>query len=170
MQSPSDNTASSRHFRSSSNPSGDQTFVFGTERAIPTSKSPWCVTPSPPTNPARSTQITTCRFCIAISCMSWSKHRCKNEEYTANTGIFPAAASPAQKVTACSSAIPTSKNRSGNPFEKPQSPVPSHIAAVTAQIAGSRFAKSQSILPNSEENVFLSDGTIPFSVSNGATA
>ena len=38
----------------------------------------------------------------------------RGEEYTANTGFKPAAASPAAKVTACPSAIPTSKKRSGN--------------------------------------------------------
>ena len=39
-----------------------------------------------------------------------------NEEYTAKYGLYPCAASPAAKVTACSSAIPTSKNLSGNFF------------------------------------------------------
>ena len=39
---------------------------------------------------------------------------CKKEEYTAKIGFSPAAASPAANVTACCSAIPTSKNRSGN--------------------------------------------------------
>ena len=34
-------------------------------------------------------------------------------EYTANTGFIPALARPAANVTACSSAIPTSKNLDG---------------------------------------------------------
>ena len=36
-----------------------------------------------------------------------------NEEYTAKYGFMPPAARPAAKVTACSSAIPTSKKRLG---------------------------------------------------------
>ena len=35
---------------------------------------------------------------------------CKNDEYTANTGFIPPAASPAANVTACSSAIPHQKS------------------------------------------------------------
>ena len=56
------------------------------------------------------------RQILKADVMDESGHRplCRKEEYTANTGFIPPAASPAAKVTACSSAIPTSKNRSGN--------------------------------------------------------
>ena len=41
-------------------------------------------------------------------------------EYTAKTGIMPIDASPAEKVTACCSAMPTSKNLLGNSSAKLQ--------------------------------------------------
>ena len=44
---------------------------------------------------------------------------------------------PAAKVTACSSAMPTSKTRSGNFFLTSIRPVPSSIAADSATIFGS---------------------------------
>ena len=63
-------------------------------------------------------------------------------------GFIPPAASPQAKVTACSSAIPTSKNRSGNIRRNRDSPVPSAIAAVMAAIFGSLLASSHRTLPN----------------------
>ena len=45
----------------------------------------------------------------------------------AAAGFIPAAAIPAENVTACSSAIPTSKNLSGNIFLNRFKPVPSEI-------------------------------------------
>ena len=56
----------------------------------------------------------------------------------ATTGFKPAAASPAAKVTACSSAMPTSKNRSGKLLWNRFKPVPTSMAAVTATTFGSR--------------------------------
>ena len=44
----------------------------------------------------------------------WSKARCRNVEYRATTGRSPPRARPVAKVTACCSAMPTSKTRSGN--------------------------------------------------------
>jgi hypothetical protein len=67
--------------------------------------------------------------------------------YTAKTGRIPAAESPAAKVRACSSAMPTSKKRSGCALEKGTSPVPSAMAAVMAQILGSFKARSVSVSP-----------------------
>ncbi len=52
----------------------------------------------------------------------------------AQYGFIPAMASPAENVTAYCSAIPTSKNLSGNFSAKLLSPVPSPIAAVIAAI------------------------------------
>ena len=50
----------------------------------------------------------------------------------ATTGLRPPSAIPAAAVTACCSAIPTSKQRSGNLSRKERRPVESGIAAVTA--------------------------------------
>ena len=50
---------------------------------------------------------------------------------TAQNGFIPPAASPALKVTACCSAMPTSNMRLGNFAPKRSSPVPSGMAAVT---------------------------------------
>ena len=61
-------------------------------------------------------------------------------------GFIPSVAKPAAKVTACCSAIPTSKNRSGNFSENKSSPVPEGIAAVMATIFLSFFAKSIRVL------------------------
>ena len=49
---------------------------------------------------------------------------------------------PAANVNACSSAIPTSKNRSGNISLKVFKPVPEGIAAVIATIFSLTFAQS----------------------------
>ncbi len=60
----------------------------------------------------------------------------------ATTGRNPSVASPAAKVTACCSAMPTSKNRSGYFRAKWEMPVPSGMAAVTATMRGSLAASS----------------------------
>ena len=57
---------------------------------------------------------------------------------------MPSAAIPAAKVTACCSAIPTSKTCSGNEFAILSSPVPEGIAAVIATILLSFAARSVS--------------------------
>ena len=77
---------------------------------------------------------------------------CANVEYTAKTGFMPPSASPAANVAACSSAMPTSKNLSGNFFANSESPVPSVIAAETAQILSSFSARAHSASPNAAEN------------------
>ena len=64
---------------------------------------------------------------------------------------MPSFASPAAKVKACCSAIPTSKNLSGNFIEKSLSPVPSRIAAVIATIFSFFSASSISFSPNALE-------------------
>lgn len=56
------------------------------------------------------------------------------------SALSPAAAMPAADVTACCSAMPTSKNLSGNFCANFFSPVPSGIAAVTAAILQFREA------------------------------
>ena len=66
----------------------------------------------------------------------------------AQNGFIPSVASPAAKVTACCSAIPTSKVRSGNRFPNASSPVPDGIAAVIATMVGSRSASAISALAN----------------------
>jgi hypothetical protein len=57
---------------------------------------------------------TTGRFNSPTSKFAWSKAREKKVEYTAKTGLSPPMAIPAAAVTACCSAMPTSKNRFGN--------------------------------------------------------
>ena len=58
----------------------------------------------------------------------------------AHTGRRPSVASPAAKVTACCSAMPTSYTRSGCRSAKRSSPVPSGMAAVIATTRESRSA------------------------------
>ena len=57
-------------------------------------------------------------------------------------GLKPSAARPAANVTACCSAMPTSKQRSGKALPKWSSPVPSGMAAVIATILSSRLASA----------------------------
>ena len=68
------------------------------------------------------------------------------------TGSIPWLARPAAKVTACCSAMPTSKNRSGCVCAKNCRPVPYFIAAVMAQMVLSAAPSSFSRLPNTVEN------------------
>ena len=63
-------------------------------------------------------------------------------------GLKPSAAKPPQKVTACCSAMPTSKQRLGNSFSNRSSPVPDGIAAVTATILASLRASLIRLSPN----------------------
>ena len=63
------------------------------------------------------------------------------------TGRIPLIASPVAKVTACCSAMPTSKKRSGYRSAKPSSPVEEAIAAVMATTLGSAAAASSSASP-----------------------
>ena len=58
----------------------------------------------------------------------------------ATKGFIPSHANPAAKVTACCSAIATSKVRSGYCSPKMLTPVPDGIAAVIATIVLSIFA------------------------------
>ena len=75
------------------------------------------------------------------------------EQIKATTGRVLAAESPAAKVSACPSAIPTSKKRLGYFSAKAESPVPSRIAAVIAQIRSSPRASVQSASPIAREKV-----------------
>ncbi len=68
---------------------------------------------------------------------------------------MPPAARPPEKVRACSSSMPTSKNLFGNICAKHSSPVPDFMAAVTAHILPSLSAKVQRYLPKTAENVAL---------------
>jgi hypothetical protein len=56
-------------------------------------------------------------------------------------------------VTACPSAIPTSKNLFSSLLANSSSPVPVCIAAVIAQMRLSFFAVCTSLLPNAEAKV-----------------
>ena len=58
----------------------------------------------------------------------------------AQNGRRPSVAMPAAKVTACCSAMPTSKVRSGNRLAKRSRPVPLGMAAVTATMRSSASA------------------------------
>ena len=87
--------------------------MFGMLDRYERSNIPWWVSPSLPTSPALSIANTTGRFWMHTSCSIWSYALWRKDEYTATIGISPPAASPAAKVTACCSAIPTSKNLSG---------------------------------------------------------
>ncbi len=60
----------------------------------------------------------------------------------AQTGLMPCVARPPAKVTACPSAMPTSKNRSGHRFWKIAVPVPDGMAAVMATRSGCSSASA----------------------------
>ena len=98
--------------------------------------------------PARSMQKTTGSLCMPTSRLTWSKARVRNVEYTATTGRSPPIAMPAAAVTACCSAMPTSKKRSGKRAWKGSSPVGPGIAAVMATTRGSRSATASSASEN----------------------
>ena len=61
---------------------------------------------------------------------------------------MPCVARPPAKVTACPSAMPTSKNRSGHFFWKMLVPVPEGIAAVIATRSGCSSASAVIASPN----------------------
>ena len=85
--------------RSSAKDAGHQSVIPGTVERYATSKTPWCVSPSSPTSPARSTPKTTCSPSSDTSCISWSYARCKKLEYIAATGSMPCLAIPAAMAT-----------------------------------------------------------------------
>ena len=63
-------------------------------------------------------------------------------------GINPSFAIPAEKVTACPSAIPTSNTRSGIAFCIIDIELPDNIAGVIPTIFGLLRASSRSVVPN----------------------
>jgi hypothetical protein len=65
----------------------------------------------------------------------------------AHTGRMPLVASPAAKRTACSSAMPTSKNWRGTSAASFERPVPLGIAAVMPTTRGSSLANRTMALP-----------------------
>ena len=62
-------------------------------------------------------------------------------------GIYPLAASPAEKVTACCSVMPVSNTLSGNSFCMMSSEQPLSMAGVMPTIRGFSLAISQAVLP-----------------------
>ena len=78
----------------------------------------------------------------ATSWKVWSNPRCMNVEYSVANGLSPVFAMPAHMSTACDSAMPTSKVRSGKASITWASPVPSGMPAVTLTTFESRFITS----------------------------
>ena len=76
---------------------------------------------------------------------------------------------PAAMDAVCSSAMPVSKNLSGNFSAKPDSPVPSAMAAVSAVTRPFPSARRQSASPNSAEKVRPPPLTTPVWRSKGPT-
>ncbi|MNT92698.1 hypothetical protein D3C72_2340270 [compost metagenome] len=66
----------------------------------------------------------------------------------ATTGFWPSHATPAANVTACCSAMPTSKYRCGKRCSNSTRPLPSRMAGVTATRRESCCAVSHSHVPN----------------------
>lgn len=85
------------------------------------------------------------------------------------TGSMPPVAKPEANVTACSSAMPTSKKRIGNRSANLVKPVPLFIAAVMAQIRRSSCAKRHSPSAIDEEKDLEEGGVFPVSMSNPDT-
>ena len=69
----------------------------------------------------------------------------------AQNGTMPSVAMPAANVTACCSAMPTSKQRSGKRLANRSSPVPDGIAAVIATTLG--FASASAISASANTRV-----------------
>ena len=103
---------------------------------------PWWLVPSSPTSPARSTAISTGWSFWQTSWTVWSNARWRNVEYSATTGRIPPIARPVASVIECCSAIPTSKNRSGNSAWNLDMPVPVGMPAVIPTIRRSVRASS----------------------------
>ena len=82
------------------------------------------------------------------------------------TGRRPRIASPAAKVTACCSAMPTSKKRSGKRCANSSRPVDDAIAAVIATIRSSASAASQSASPKTSVQSIPFLRAVPLSGSN----
>lgn len=98
-----------------------------------------------------------------------SKPRCKKLEYTQATGMSPSFAMPAAIATVWPSAMPVSKKRSGYFAAKPARPVPSAIAAVSAQTRPSRSAARQSAEPTAVEKLPPLFLATPLAGSKGPT-
>ena len=77
----------------------------------------------------------------------------------ATTGNNPWLARPAANVTACSSAMPTSKKRPGWRCLKKFRPVPYFMAAVMPHSRGSSSPKSASAQPNVDEKESFGDSS-----------
>ena len=85
----------------------------------------------------------------------------------AATGIMPCLARPPAMEMACSSAMPTSKVRSGNRWAKAVRPVPADMAAVMAQTRLSWAARSTMVWPKeSEKLAVFSPRLLPVAGSN----
>ena len=78
----------------------------------------------------------------------------------AANGFSPSLASPAQKVTACCSAMPTSNTRPGKCFSNSVSPVPPPIAACTATTRSSSRASATSA--SAKNWVYEATGALAF--------
>ena len=155
--------------------------IFGTILKKDTSNTPWWVSPSSATSPALSIISLTLAFIIPTSCITWSYALWRNVEYKQTKGIIPLSASPTANVTACCSAIPTSKNLSGNILAYSVNPVPDSIAAVIAAIFLFSFAALTIHSPASAEKVFdfcfvfnspvsISKGAIPWNLEGFCSA
>ena len=120
---------------------------------------PLWLAPSSPVTPARSSTKVTAWPCRATSIRAWSKARLRKVAYSATTGCMPPIASPAAEVTACCSAMPTSKVRSGHLQEKACSPTGCSIAAVIATTSG----RSAPIATISSENTLVQPAALTFS-------
>ena len=70
-----------------------------------------------------------------------------NDEYTLQKGIIPSLAKPAEKVTECPSAIPTSNARLGNAFIIWIIELPVGMAGVIPTIRSSCSASSTNVCP-----------------------
>ena len=134
---------------------------------IDMSHMPLWLAPSSPVTPARSSTNVTPHWCSATSISTWSKARLRNVAYSATTGCIPAMASPAADVTACCSAMPTSKVRSGNIDWNLSSPTGCIIAAVIATTSGRRSPRWTISSANTSVQIRSLGFSTPLSTSNG---
>lgn len=130
---------------------------------------PWCVSPSAPTSPVRSTANTTCslvqRYVLhqhVVAPLEKAVVHRKDRQHA----LLGHARRHSHGVALRDANI---ENRSGCAAAKPDSPVPSVMAAVMAQMRWSDAASAVNSSPNTEEKDGDGGADLPVAGSKGGT-